>query len=176
MEANLLMVPGMGNSGPNHWQTLWEQENPAFRRVCQRDWDHPVLFEWVMTLEQYLTEIVGPKVLVAHSLGCIIAVEAALQNPEHIAGALLVAPPDVEQMEGGGQVPRGRLPFPSTVAASENDPWVSVNRAEEFARIWGSRFVNVGSAGHINADSDLGDWPEGKQLFLELLDAVNERI
>jgi len=174
MDVTVLVVPGMGNSGPNHWQTLWEQENPAFRRVNQHDWDHPVLFEWVMTLEKALASVTGPKVLVGHSLGSIIIVEAAMQSPEEIAGALLVAPPDVEQMEGGGQVPRGTLPFPSLVVTSENDPWVSLDRSEEFARTWGSRFVNIGPAGHINADSGLGDWPEGKRLFRELLDEVNE--
>jgi len=173
MNLTVLMVPGMDNSGPDHWQTLWEEQHPEYRRVNQQDWEHPVLFEWVLTLEQALDNISGPKLLVGHSLGSIICVEATLHRPDGIAGAFLVAPPDVERMEGGGEVPRGTLPF-SSMVASENDPWVTLERAEEFARSWGSRFVNVGRLGHINADSGIGDWPRGKQLLRDLLNEMDE--
>ncbi len=53
------------------------------------------------------------------------------------------------------------LPFPSIVVASTDDPCVSLDRAELFARSWGSRLVNLGKAGHINSASRLGSWPEG---------------
>ncbi|OYU42993.1 MAG: alpha/beta hydrolase, partial [Burkholderiales bacterium PBB4] len=46
-------------------------------------------------------------------------------------------------------------------------------RAQGFAHSWGSRFVNYGARGHINADSGLGDWPEGLQ-FLEQLQRPKE--
>jgi len=165
METTILTVPGMGGSGSDHWQTLWEQADPRFRRVEQRDWDQPVMFEWVMTLEQALRDLEGPGVLVGHSLGCLVIVEAAANHPGDIVGALLVAPPDLDRMEGAGQTPMSTLPFPSIVVTSENDPWVSAERAEEFGFAWGSRFVNIGPAGHINADSGYGTWPEGRQLL-----------
>ncbi len=174
MEITILTVPGMGGSGPNHWQTLWELEEPNIRRVEQRDWEQPVMFEWMMTLEQALQDIDGPKVVVGHSLGCILIVEAAVNISRDVTGALLVAPPDLAQMEGAGPVPLHKLPFPSTVVASEDDPWVTIERAEEFAYAWGSRFVNIGPAGHINADSGYGEWPEGRQLLDDLLNAASQ--
>ncbi|PYM48393.1 MAG: hypothetical protein DME16_11120, partial [Candidatus Rokuibacteriota bacterium] len=37
----VLVLPGYGDSGPEHWQSLWEAEDPACRRVVQRDWMLP---------------------------------------------------------------------------------------------------------------------------------------
>ena len=96
-----------------------------------------------------------------------------------IGGALMVAPAEVNAngaagrlLEGFSPMPRLRLPFPSTVVASRNDPYVGFDRAEAFARSWGSEVVDLGFSGHINVDSGHGPWPEG----LALLDALSGRI
>jgi uncharacterized protein len=171
----VLVVPGWGDSGPEHWQTLWEQANPGFRRVVQRDWQYPIRAEWVETLGREVHAAVRPPVVVAHSLGCIAVAHGADADRLPIAAALLVAPPDVEDpdfppvIEGFAPVPRARLPFPSIVVASRNDPFSALERSRALADAWGSRFVDAGNVGHLNADAGFGPWPLGEALLAELV-------
>jgi uncharacterized protein len=170
----VLMVPGLSNSGPDHWQTLWEAREPSWRRIQQADWETPLLDDWVFMIAAAVASARVPVALVAHSLGCIALAHWASIGAS-IRGALLVAPTDVEAdsrpvgPRGFVGVPFQRLPFPSIVVASSDDPYVSLERARLFAEAWGSTFVNVGSRGHINAASGLGDWPEGRTLLDQLL-------
>jgi len=177
--ASVLVVPGWQNSGPQHWQTLWEQQNPIFLRVQQRDWDTPHREWWVQRITEEVRQAPGPIVFAAHSLGCIaVAHWVEQRQPElsKIKGALLVAPADVDRKDcpqpisDFKPVPRKLLPFPSILVASHDDPYLAMDRAREMARTWGSRFVDVGQAGHINGDSGLGDWPEGKRLLRHLIE------
>ena len=175
MTAPVLIVPGWGDSGPRHWQTLWEQANPGFRRVHQRDWQYPIRAEWVQTLTREIRAAGRPVVIVAHSLGCIALAHCASAGALPIRGALLVAPPDVEDpdfppvIEGFTPVPRTRLGFPSIVVAAHNDPHGAFERSRSLADAWGSRFVDAGNSGHINADAGFGPWPLGETLLAELL-------
>jgi uncharacterized protein len=125
----------------------------------------------------------GPVVAVAHSLGCALMVHAVARFPSLIAravrAALLVAPADVEspahtppETRGFAPLPRARLPFPATVIASADDPYVSIDRARAFAATWGASFIDAGAVGHINADSDLGDWPAGRRALQALIDRL----
>ena len=177
--ATVLVVPGWQNSGPQHWQTLWEQQNPIFLRVQQRDWDTPHRAWWLERITEEVRQAPAPIVFAAHSLGCLAIAHWVQQaGPElsKIKGALLVAPADVERTDTPTQlmdfkpVPRKLLPFPSIVVASNDDPYLAAERAREIARSWGSRFVDIGAAGHINGDSGLGDWPEGKRLLRHLIE------
>ena len=174
MPAPVLVVPGWGDSGPAHWQTLWEQADPGLRRVVQRDWLYPVCAEWVATLEAAIHAAGEPVVLVAHSLGCHAIAHCARGRALPVRGALLVAPPDVEHpdfpptIEGFAPIPRERLPFPSVVVASRNDPFSDFERTRALATAWGSRLVDVGTLGHVNADAGLGPWPLGERLLAEL--------
>jgi uncharacterized protein len=171
----VLIVPGWGDSGPQHWQSLWELANPGFRRVVQRDWQYPIRTEWVETLTREIRAAGRPAVVVAHSLGCIAVAHCANAGAPPIHGALLVAPPDVEDpdfpplSEGFAPVPRARLAFPSIVVASRNDPFTDVERARGLAEAWGSRFVDAGDSGHLNTDAGFGPWPLGETLLAELL-------
>jgi uncharacterized protein len=72
-------------------------------------------------------------------------------------------------------MPLLRLPFRSVVVASSNDPFVIVVRARAFATAWGSEFVMIGEAGHINSVSSLGDWPEGFSILRSLRE-TRERV
>jgi prephenate dehydrogenase len=177
--ASVLVLPGWQNSGPQHWQTLWEQQNPIILRVQQRDWDTPHREWWLQRITEEVRQAPAPIVFAAHSLGCIAVAHWADQSsPElsKIKGALLVAPADVDRKDTPAQlndfrpVPRRLLPFPSMVVASNDDPYLAIERAREMARAWGSRFVDIGPAGHINGDSGLGDWPEGKRLLRHLIE------
>lgn len=185
MHHTLVIVPGVDNSGPGHWQTLLEHSVVGAVRVEQEDWSWPVRQDWVAALADTLAGIEGHVLLVAHSAGAVtVAAWAAATkggDVDRVLGALLVAPPDFEtEIEGGlpldlledsGWVPAPRraLPFPSIVVASTNDPYASIERAEGLARDWGSRFVRLEGAGHINADAGFGAWPLAEELVAELL-------
>ena len=169
-----LILPGIGSSGPGHWQTLWEQSHKAFVRVQQRNWDHPVRVEWQENLERSVAESGADVVLVAHSLACLLVAHWAAATALSVRGALLVAPPNPDapgfprEAVGFSPVPLGPLPFQSILVASSDDPYASFDFSEGLAFAWGSRLVNVGPAGHINADSGLGDWPEGLAMVRQL--------
>lgn len=171
--TRFFIVPGLGNSGPDHWQTYFERVHPEFTRLAQREWDAPDRREWVSTIEQALAgEDPAQVVLIAHSLGCATVAHWAAQYGRAIRGALLVAPADVEAAHftacpatGFGPMPLQRLPFPTKVVASTTDPWVSEARARQFAGAWGSELIVVGAAGHLNAASGHGDWPAGLALL-----------
>ena len=174
MSAQVLILPGLYNSGAKHWQTVWEGLFPTLQRVNQADWETPVCDDWVARLEQAVQRTGSDGVLVAHSLACTLVGKWAERHPRTIRGALLVAPSDTEAptyppgTRGFTPMPRNRLPFPSLVVASTNDPYVSLERAQGFARHWGSEMVVAGALGHLNSDSGLGAWPQGLELLRKL--------
>src|SRR3954471_1089441 len=104
--SNVLIVPGWQDSGPSHWQTLWEQRH-GYRRVEQHDWTKPLRGDWIARLEDVVLGCGEPAVLVAHSLGCILvaAWAAHSKNTQRVKGALLVAPPDAERDDLREQLP-----------------------------------------------------------------------
>lgn len=177
MQSNtrFFIVPGLGNSGPDHWQTHFEQSDPNFTRIEQREWDAPDRAEWVATLERALAgEDLNHVVLIAHSLGCATVAHWAATHGHRIKGALLVAPSDVETAHyaafpatGFGPMPLARLPFASKLVASTTDVWATPARARQFAEAWGSELVDIGDAGHINTASGHGKWPAGLALLDE---------
>jgi predicted alpha/beta hydrolase family esterase len=175
MTPRVVFVPGIGNSGPDHWQSIWAASLPGSIWVEQRDWDRPVRDEWVAALARDLRRVDGPKVIVAHSLGCLVVAEAAdeLRQAE-VTGALLVAVPDVHgpnfPAEATGFRPALSLgmPVPSLLVASTDDPYGTYAHAEAVARRWGSELVAVGAKGHVNARSNLGAWPVGRALLERL--------
>ena len=174
MNSTVLILPGIGNSGPEHWQSLWEKANPSIVRVQQRDWDHPSCVEWLDVLENSVARVGPNVVLVAHSLACVLVAHWVVRTNIRIKGALLVAAPDPDganfpkEAVGFSPLPLKPLTFPSIVVASTNDPYGSVEFAKIAASVWGSRFVNIGLAGHINAKSGLGAWNEGFSLLQQL--------
>jgi len=171
--TTVILVPGLGDSGPDHWQTRWGQANPAHRRVRQRDWHQPRVDEWVDALDREIRRAPSPAILVGHSLGCITIAEWAQRHWADVRGALLVAPADTDRRPFFNPVPLHPLPFSSILVASDDDPYLELDRARWFARHWGSRLVKLGQAGHINVDAGFGPWPEGERLLAELrADAV----
>jgi predicted alpha/beta hydrolase family esterase len=173
--AAVLTVPGLHGSGAAHWQTLWEGARPDTSRVELGMWDTPHRNSWVTKLDQAIAAARAPVVLAAHSLGCIAVAWWAMLAPQPygwpVAGALLVAPADVDaadvrpELAGFAPTPRRPLPFPSIVVSSSDDPWIAADRAHSLAADWGSHFVDIGAAGHVNAASGLGWWPEGQELL-----------
>ena len=172
-DADILIVPGLGGSGPDHWQSRWQAKLPTARRVEQADWDHPVKAVWLARLAEAIAESSRPVLLVAHSLGVILAAEALLRSdPARICGAFLVAPPSEERLRTIPEVdaaflsyPRAPLPCPALMVGSDDDPFASIDATRRLADAWGATLVEAGQAGHINVDSGHGPWPEGLMTF-----------
>ena len=173
--SNVLLLPGWQNSGPAHWQSLWEQQQ-GYARLDQHDWQRPLRGDWIARLEDVLLSHPAPVLLVAHSLGCLLVAAWAShsRNTHRVKAALLVAPGDAEREElrpvltSWSPIPMLVLPFKSTLVGSRNDPYCSFERAGQFARAWGSDLVDAGPLGHINAESGVGDWPQGLALLNKL--------
>jgi predicted alpha/beta hydrolase family esterase len=135
----------------------------------------------VAAIEAAAQRIGGPLIIVAHSAGCIMTAHWAKRTHCQVIGALLAAPPDLEtampqgyptlealRANGWLPVPREPLPFPSIVAASENDPLGRLDRVLELGRAWGGRIVNIGAVGHLNPASGFGHWPQAEDFIAEL--------
>ncbi|MEY4416764.1 MAG: hypothetical protein RIQ53_4057 [Pseudomonadota bacterium] len=180
--CRVLTLPGWQGSGPGHWQSRWEALYPAqVERLEQDDWWWPRRGDWMARLDETVRNAAAhdpgrPVLLAAHSLGCLLVARWAAWAGRHapVAGALLVAPPDLArddrppQLAPWADVARQRLPFPAVLVASEDDPWCAPSRAHALAADWGARRVSAGAAGHLNADSALGDWPAGWALLRTL--------
>ncbi|MEM8750077.1 MAG: alpha/beta hydrolase [Pseudomonadota bacterium] len=182
-EADIVMVPGYTNSGPDHWQSRWEAKMGTARRVQQDDWHKPVLEEWRARFVETVHEGSGPLVLIAHSLGCQVVVQGLSHlDDEHrsrIRGAFFVAPPDVENpkirprhLMTFGPYPRDPLPFPSILIASQDDPFCTSEVAVDMANAWGSLFIDARESGHINAQSGHGPWPDGLMVFANFMNRL----
>lgn len=164
-----LLLPGWQDSGPGHWQTLWEARF-GDHRVQQADWHWPRRGDWMARLEEEVLAAPGPVCLVAHSLGChLVAAWAAHScHTGQVLGALLVAPPDTERedmpphLHNWRPAVRQRLPFASVAVISSDDPFCSQARGEALAAAWGSRIEHAGERGHLNAQSGLGEWPQAR--------------
>lgn len=171
-DLQVLLLPGWQDSGPAHWQSRWEQRH-GFTRVQQDDWLWPRRGDWMAQLEETVLQARGPLLLAAHSLGCqlVAAWAAHSQHAQRVAGAMLVALPDVERddmppnLYSWRPIVRGRLPFASLAVVSGDDPFCAPERAAGMAADWGAEVVTLGNAGHINAESGLGDWAQGLELL-----------
>ncbi|HEY1392967.1 MAG TPA: alpha/beta hydrolase [Methylibium sp.] len=173
--TRILILPGLFNSGPEHWQSRWEVLH-GDRRVEQDDWDWPKRGDWMARLDEVLLSSEQPALLAAHSLGCqlVAAWAAHSRHTGRVRGALLVAPPDTEgedlppQLACWRPIPLQHLPFAATAVVSSNDPFCALERASLMSQAWGANMVLAGPRGHLNGESGLGDWPDGRALLQAL--------
>jgi predicted alpha/beta hydrolase family esterase len=175
-DADILIIPGYTNSGPEHWQSRWQSKLSTARRVEQAEWSKPVREDWTANVATAVNQAARPVVIVAHSLGVAAAVQAIPRFERPVAGAFLVAPPDVanpdirpRHLMTFGPYPREPLPFPSILIASRNDPFCAFDVAEDIAGAWGSLFIDAGETGHLNAEAGFGPWPEGSMTFAKFM-------
>ncbi len=180
-DATILIIPGLGDSGPGHWQSRWEAKLPTARRVQQVSWDKPERAGWVGAIREALFADAGrPVVAIAHSLGVIALVAAVTEaDAPPIAGAFLVTPPGEAAVLAIPEIdpafapfPTAPLPCPSVLVGSRNDPFASYAEFEERALDWGSKLIDAGEAAHINDDSGHGPWPEGLMAFAGFLNKL----
>lgn len=169
--TSIIIVPGWRDSGPGHWQSIWAERLPNACRVVQDDWITPTRAAWVTQLEKTVLAQQHPVVIVAHSLGCIATTHMGEEAASRVKGALLVAPADPERravLSDFAPVPYASLPYRSILVASSNDPYCPIRLAGAYARAWGSEFVRMQNAGHINIESGHGEWPLGVALLQSL--------
>lgn len=177
MPNKTLIVPGLHGSDGDHWQSWWRADHPDAVLVKQGDWSNPDATLWLSALEDAV--LANPHaVIVAHSLGTILTARLARRHVAPlVAGALLVAPADIERtgvLHGRsyefGAMPKGALPFPSILVVSHNDPYMPLQKALALGQSWGSQIHDLGAVGHINVPSGFGRWPGGYALARSLLD------
>ena len=173
--TNYFIVPGLGNSGPEHWQTYFEKSGKNFQRINQTEWKAPECNDWIPAIDKAIAGYdPSTVVLIGHSLGCTAIAHWAARYNKIIKGALLVAPSDIESVDytfpatGFSPIPLDPFKFKTIVVASTNDIWVSPERAVFFAGNWNSTFINIGDAGHINAEAGFGQWNEGLAILKTL--------
>ena len=172
-----VFVAGYGNSIGKHWQRLWFEKTQNAYWVEQKNWDTPNKDEWIVEIEKNLLHVKSPILIIAHSIGCHTIVEWAKKyyKNQNIIGALLVAPPDTsrvdfpKEIKGYENPPLEKLPFDSICILSSDDPYSNLQTAEKLAQNWGSEIVHVGNKGHINVDSNLGFWEEGREILKNYL-------
>jgi predicted alpha/beta hydrolase family esterase len=174
-----LLVPGWGGSGPGHWQTIWANRNRGGRKIHHvnpRSLDRE---DWIAPIRHAMRSADRDLLLVAHSLGCHAVswwAEADAAAATRVKAAMLVAPPDLESdacclrelLHFSGAKPR-RLPFPSILVASKNDPHASFEASARLAAAWGAALIDAGRTGHINVESGHGPWPEGERYLAAFL-------
>ena len=181
----IVIVPGFRDHMPEHWQSLLadrlQQQGRAVRIVPQIDRDKRLRTARVENLERVVSDISGPVILVAHSVGCVITVHWAQSTRHAVRGALLAAPTDYDSplpagyanaetlaSEGWIPLPRRHLPFPSIVVGSRNDALGKPERVRELAQAWGSHFVDAGEVGHLGPADGFGAWPLAETLITQL--------
>jgi predicted alpha/beta hydrolase family esterase len=164
----LVTVPGLHGSEGAHWQSWLERQFAKSLRVEQRDWDAPQLAVWARAVEERLRAERGPFVLAAHSFGCLATANALRTVSADVVGVLFVAPASPAKFRLDERFERARLPVPSIMIGSETDPWMPIDEARQLAFGWGSSFINLGDAGHINVAAGFGPWPRAK-YFIDTL-------
>lgn len=192
LNPTILIIPGLRDHVEEHWQTLLAKELNAQGKTCVTvpplEQDKLSCQARLDAIDRALESIDGPVLIVAHSAGCMMVAHWALRRSRPILAAMLAAPADVEtQMPAGypnkevlaangwTPIPRQRLPFPTLLAASSNDPLTQFERAQGFALDWGSELVELGPQGHLNPASGHGPWPQAQELIARLLEQVQDR-
>ena len=184
-DCDLLIIPGWLGCEPDHWQSIWANEIETARLIEEESWTEPNKEKWVATIAAAVAATSHPTVLVAHSVGVITVAHAARELSNNaVAGAFLVSAADVENAHdwpvtqgytwpdkgcGFKPIPEERLPFPSVLISSSDDPYCKQARARQFATSWGSEFIDVGPACHITAASGYGPWPDGRARLDDFL-------
>jgi predicted alpha/beta hydrolase family esterase len=191
LKHTILIIPGLRDHVEEHWQTLLAKELTAQSVPCVTvpplEQDKLSCQARLDAIDRALDSIDGPVIIVAHSAGCMMVAHWALRRARPILGlacgprrcgnpdACRLPPKDVLAAHGWTPIPRQRLPFPTLLAASSNDPLTQLERARGFARDWGSELVELGPQGHLNPASGHGPWPQAKQLIEDLQARIEAR-
>lgn len=177
--VQILTLAGREQPSSDHWLSRWEEDRDNCTRVSLGVWDKPHRNSWIAAIDRAVKQADRPVIVVARGLAChAVAWWASFEKPAYgtpVAGALLVAPPNVDVASDDlhlitfGPTPKALLPFPSTVVASRNDPRMDFVGAQLLARFWGSVCVDGGDIGSASALADLGEWSNGAAMLDALI-------
>ncbi|PWC84726.1 hypothetical protein TSH100_17075 [Azospirillum sp. TSH100] len=170
---SFVLVPGLYDSGPEHWQTHWQARHCFWQRIAQRDWNVPDIERWIGAIRRLLGTRSRPAILVGHSFGALASCCLAADRSHAIAGLMIVAPAEPSRFEAEDRVPDAPLGVPAVVVASHNDPVMRFPRAVHWADSWRAELVDLGEAGHINAEAGFGPWPYGLRILRALVARVD---
>jgi len=177
---DFLIVPGRENAPAEHWQSHWLGAFPNSTRVLQESWSRPQVRDWTARIDTAVRDAPRRVVLIGHSVGVAAIVRWAAANRDlaaaKVAAAFLAAPTNVDDPDPSfdlvrnfGPMPLAPLPFPALVAASRDDPRVTLVQARSFAEAWDADVADVGELGHVGSAARLGIWPAGLLLLGGLL-------
>ncbi|MEG0340975.1 MAG: alpha/beta hydrolase [Acinetobacter sp.] len=169
-----IIVPGVGGSDSDHWQSWLQRELMSCSRVQQKDWNLPILKDWMKSFVTLVAKTEAPIQIVAHSFGCLTSVAALAQHPEltsKIKKLILVAPANPARFGANGFARNSpndyatyfhqlKIAVPTEMIISENDPWLNFDDALALAKAWRIKPRNLGQVGHINVASGFGSFPE----------------
>ena len=169
-----VIVPGVGGSESQHWQSWLQGQLMSCSRVQQYDWHRPILKYWVQRFVDTISSISDEIQIVAHSFGCLTTVAALAQHPElhaKIKNLVLVAPANPARFGDQGFARHSqndyhdyfhhlKLNVPTQLLISENDPWLDFQDAQNLAIAWQLRPITLGQVGHINVASGFGAFPK----------------
>jgi predicted alpha/beta hydrolase family esterase len=179
----VLIVPGLRDHVDTHWQTLLAKKLSKVKVVPPMGREDLGCAKRVAAIEEAVSSMRDPVLIVAHSGGCITVAHWALSSKylDQVCGAVLAVPPDFETPMPEGYpsisalnagawlpVPRQRLPFRSLVCTSRNDPLASGESAQKLAKCWQSEIIDLGEVGHLNPASGYGEWPMALELIQRL--------
>jgi predicted alpha/beta hydrolase family esterase len=172
--VHYLMVPGIDGSDDFHWQSIWERRRrPRASRITPASWSRPDLKDWTSAIDDAVRQTDDDVVIVAHSLGCLAAINWLNQRPNAIRGAFLVAPPDTAGPRFPAQaaamfvsVRPQPLPVPGLIVSSDDDPYCSAAATALLAHDMEIPHISVGHGGHLNSASGLGEWHTGRSLLV----------
>ncbi|MCC8366246.1 alpha/beta hydrolase [Xenorhabdus sp. PB61.4] len=167
-----LIVPGYTNSGPDHWQSHLERKYQNVIRVQQDNWLSPIREKWLYRLHETIEKTSGEIFLIGHSCGAVTITQWAKEKScNRVTGALLVAPADIDSPDAPPELhiqrplPKIPLPFPTTLVCSDNDEFLSLEKAHSLARSWKTELIVLSGAGHIHTAAGYGEWQEGEKLI-----------
>lgn len=177
--VRVLILPGLHDSGPTHWQTWLQGHFRDAQRVEQDDFGRADIARWSARVEETLrAQPPGPWVAVAHSFGCLAlaahlrrhwAVPREGDDRHGIVGALMVAPARPERFPGSRAHVEHALGVPAVLLGSRNDPWMPADEARAWSQRWQTGFVDLGEAGHVNVDAGYGPLPPALHLTRVLI-------
>ncbi|PKU26239.1 RBBP9/YdeN family alpha/beta hydrolase [Telmatospirillum siberiense] len=172
---DFVLVPGLNDSGPEHWQSFWQARHDFWRRVTQSRWNNPDIGSWIDATHRLLATCRQPAILVGHSFGALASCCVTTEERYPIAGLMLVAPAEPEKFEVEDRVPMAPLHVPTVVVASHNDPVIRFGRTVYWSKVWNADLADIGEAGHINAEAGFGPWPYGLEILKELVATIDHQ-
>ena len=181
----VLIVPGLRDHVEEHWQTYLAQNLPNSITVPSLTENKLDLKARVEAIQNQVSQITGPILIVAHSAGVLMTIHWASRHASNldtrVIGALLVSPPDITaswpsqypspatlKQNGWSPIPDETLPFAALVVGSTNDYLASFSSVKNMAENWGCKLHNAGSVGHLNPASGYGEWPQVFDLIAKV--------